>query len=244
MGSMRKFAFLPSAAIGFTLDGTTSTIRCVLPGSQADAHGIQVGWTVLGIAGRPTANAKEVKAAMQAVKECGRSFRITFTGSGVVRKAEENTTASDGKHTSEACCAICLEPCSSDGSSTQLKECQHVFHTACIAPWLERKGACPLCRREVDAASMIQCFFRQRRSQQQRAQVRRINIDKIDQLLDQACICEPREKTVSQTTLRCRERRLGMEPLTPQKLDSMRAEFPGAFAARERLRAQGIRVGL
>ena len=24
--------------------------------------------------------------------------------------------------------------------------CDHVFHTACLRPWLESKGECPTCR--------------------------------------------------------------------------------------------------
>jgi len=27
---------------------------------------------------------------------------------------------------------------------------QHIFHKACIEPWLQRKNTCPICRTTID----------------------------------------------------------------------------------------------
>lgn len=54
-------------------------------------------------------------------------------------------------------CSICLSALSAPSSpslSSSALPCGHVFHTACITPWLERSGSCPLCRRSFsDLAS-------------------------------------------------------------------------------------------
>lgn len=44
-------------------------------------------------------------------------------------------------------CAVCIDTIESDNDIRAL-ECHHVFHDACITPWLTtRKACCPLCKR-------------------------------------------------------------------------------------------------
>jgi len=48
-------------------------------------------------------------------------------------------------------CSICLEQILPNQSAITLK-CQHQFHKACLAPWLEEKGSsafCPLCKKLI-----------------------------------------------------------------------------------------------
>lgn len=42
-------------------------------------------------------------------------------------------------------CTICCESCAGDRETTPLP-CGHVFHAACLAPWLFRRQSCPNCR--------------------------------------------------------------------------------------------------
>lgn len=42
-------------------------------------------------------------------------------------------------------CGICLDAFRR-GSSASLLPCAHVFHSACLTPWLARSALCPMCR--------------------------------------------------------------------------------------------------
>ena len=46
-------------------------------------------------------------------------------------------------------CSVCLqdmEPEAEDENALRTLACGHCFHRDCLAPWLERKHSCPLCR--------------------------------------------------------------------------------------------------
>eukprot|EP00123_Amoebidium_parasiticum_P005174 comp16414_c1_seq1/m.14326 comp16414_c1_seq1/g.14326 ORF comp16414_c1_seq1/g.14326 comp16414_c1_seq1/m.14326 type:complete len:475 (-) comp16414_c1_seq1:502-1926(-) len=45
-------------------------------------------------------------------------------------------------------CAVCLEEFET-GESVRELPCHHVFHTACIDPWLEKKATCPNCKYNI-----------------------------------------------------------------------------------------------
>ena len=45
-------------------------------------------------------------------------------------------------------CAICFVNFAKEDPVAQLS-CRHIFHTACIRPWLERNMSCPTCRTAV-----------------------------------------------------------------------------------------------
>ncbi|KAE8100307.1 hypothetical protein FH972_018217 [Carpinus fangiana] len=47
-------------------------------------------------------------------------------------------------------CSVCLEELSSpEGAKLLRMDCSHLYHQACILPWLEKQNTCPTCRREV-----------------------------------------------------------------------------------------------
>jgi len=43
-------------------------------------------------------------------------------------------------------CCICFEDLQDGERVRAIRKCQHLFHTACIDPWLLRKAECPMCR--------------------------------------------------------------------------------------------------
>ncbi|KAK4536261.1 hypothetical protein CDCA_CDCA08G2286 [Cyanidium caldarium] len=48
-------------------------------------------------------------------------------------------------------CHICLEDFAK-GDSVRCLGCHHMFHVACIDPWLQRSAACPVCREDYSMA--------------------------------------------------------------------------------------------
>ena len=58
-------------------------------------------------------------------------------------------------------CTICLEEFSSSPEAKLVRmDCSHVFHQACIYPWLEnRSTTCPCCRRNINWLSCFIFFF-------------------------------------------------------------------------------------
>uniref|UniRef100_A0A915N4I5 RING-type domain-containing protein n=1 Tax=Meloidogyne javanica TaxID=6303 RepID=A0A915N4I5_MELJA len=46
-------------------------------------------------------------------------------------------------------CTTCMETFALDEEVAQLN-CKHIFHKACIEPWLQRKNTCPICRTTID----------------------------------------------------------------------------------------------
>jgi len=65
-----------------------------------------------------------------------------------VRKlqAADPETASDAH-----ACAVCLEAYGA-GEAVTVLTCSHVFHQACIEPWLLRRRTCPMCKSDILAA--------------------------------------------------------------------------------------------
>ena len=49
-------------------------------------------------------------------------------------------------------CSVCWEDFSLNESVRQL-HCDHLFHEACIVPWLELHGTCPVCRKSQEPGS-------------------------------------------------------------------------------------------
>jgi hypothetical protein len=49
---------------------------------------------------------------------------------------------------SQPSCPVCSEDFCVDGEVSKLP-CSHIFHRACVVPWLEMKQNCPICRAVV-----------------------------------------------------------------------------------------------
>lgn len=52
-------------------------------------------------------------------------------------------------------CSICLEELN-NGEKNRLLHCGHVFHTACIEPWIKTNFTCPYCRQ---CEANIDCYW-------------------------------------------------------------------------------------
>ncbi|XP_035546962.1 E3 ubiquitin-protein ligase RNF12-B-like [Juglans regia] len=73
--------------------------------------------------------------------------------SAIVRLMEKGSFVASKSDQELGTCSICLEEfASSNGAKDQLlrMDCSHVYHRACILPWLQKTKTCPTCRRQVD----------------------------------------------------------------------------------------------
>ncbi|KAG2665385.1 hypothetical protein I3760_15G006200 [Carya illinoinensis] len=73
--------------------------------------------------------------------------------SAIIRLMEKGSfVASKSDDQELGMCSICLEEfASSNGAEELLRmDCSHVYHRACILPWLQKSNTCPACRRQVD----------------------------------------------------------------------------------------------
>jgi hypothetical protein len=46
----------------------------------------------------------------------------------------------------EGSCSICMEDLAEGERVRAVRSCQHLFHAACVEPWLLSHGTCPMCR--------------------------------------------------------------------------------------------------
>ncbi|CAO2195226.1 unnamed protein product [Urochloa humidicola] len=46
-------------------------------------------------------------------------------------------------------CAVCMEELSPGAAAAVITPCGHAYHPSCVAPWIEARGTCPLCRGPV-----------------------------------------------------------------------------------------------
>ena len=67
----------------------------IVPGSQADTAGVQLGWLVLKVAGKvmPEDGTKAITAALAEGKKAGKKYQIIFRNPEAVGAAAENITA-------------------------------------------------------------------------------------------------------------------------------------------------------
>ncbi|CAL4953705.1 unnamed protein product [Urochloa decumbens] len=49
-------------------------------------------------------------------------------------------------------CAVCTEELSPGADAAVITPCEHAYHPSCVAPWIEARGTCPLCRAPVAGA--------------------------------------------------------------------------------------------
>ena len=59
----------------------------------------------------------------------------------------------NASHAGQICC-VCLAAYCEGENVTELPQCHHIHHTACIRTWLERDHRCPICRTDVFQAPM------------------------------------------------------------------------------------------
>lgn len=62
-------------------------------------------------------------------------------------------------------CAVCMEELK-PGATAAVTPCEHAYHPHCVAPWLQARGTCPLCRAPVvsgagagDRDGLVTCRF-------------------------------------------------------------------------------------
>lgn len=65
-----------------------------------------------------------------------------------VRSQLPVTTWSRLTHESATECALCLEEYEEGDIVTHLG-CLHVYHQACLSPWLDRQTTCPCCKYDI-----------------------------------------------------------------------------------------------
>jgi Ring finger domain len=58
----------------------------------------------------------------------------------------------------EGFCSICQDDLKEGDRIRTLRQCQHLFHAACLDPWITQHGSCPMCRTKLESASELENF--------------------------------------------------------------------------------------
>ena len=66
----------------------------------------------------------------------------------------QSTKLKSPKLSVDLCCAqpscpLCMEDYAADEVGITQLPCSHIYHTACVTPWLDAKGSCPICREQL-----------------------------------------------------------------------------------------------
>ncbi|KAK7278584.1 hypothetical protein RJT34_23616 [Clitoria ternatea] len=59
----------------------------------------------------------------------------------------------DGSSIISSCCSICLGDYKETDMLRLLPDCGHLFHLACVDPWLRLHSTCPICRKSPVSTS-------------------------------------------------------------------------------------------
>ena len=63
----------------------------------------------------------------------------------------------------ELCCSICQEPMA-EGEEVLKLPCRHCYHSECVHTWLHKNNSCPMCRRQLPAATTKEVASRRERA--------------------------------------------------------------------------------
>ncbi|KAK4757987.1 hypothetical protein SAY87_019288 [Trapa incisa] len=58
-----------------------------------------------------------------------------------------------GDDSYDTSCSICLSDYQETDTVRILPECKHFFHVKCVDPWLKQHSTCPICRKQLIAAT-------------------------------------------------------------------------------------------
>mmetsp|Transcript_53212 Transcript_53212/g.173065 ORF Transcript_53212/g.173065 Transcript_53212/m.173065 type:complete len:192 (-) Transcript_53212:11-586(-) len=157
----RNRYFKSSAAQGAAA-AAASTVAgaAVAPGSAASRgggrHHSRAGGEAVSSPAAPGAPVESLPVSADVVERL-RTLRFSGRGRGRAGGPEAgpySLAEGAGRRGGSAytTCAVCLEPFIAGERLPQLPACGHMFHKACLGPWLARRGSCPSCRAPVDVA--------------------------------------------------------------------------------------------
>ena len=58
----------------------------------------------------------------------------------------------------EGFCSVCQEDLKEGERIRTLRRCQHLFHAACLEPWILEHASCPMCRTTMGSVTLLDNF--------------------------------------------------------------------------------------
>lgn len=104
----------------------------------------------------PMHHAGGLAAFLQAAGNTSAQRGVSARGIEALPEVELDESSAKGSDGEALQCTVCIDDFKAGEKAIKLPGCGHMFHRACLEPWLSQHNTCPTCRKEIADAALPQ----------------------------------------------------------------------------------------